>query len=180
MQRPYLNFSKPQKHDYEQQTEEVDIYVGIVPLWDDEFSYREDEDKDDEDEQEDYLKFTGYRNRHPILKNPPIEEMSLQKLIDLVPDNVKLSDIKFSINSKYSDTGPSPSPSDTQYIRFYYLKTFPPNLEQYEKDLDAFNKEYSEYEKKKLEYDMWEKEQELVKKQKELAYAQEQFNKLKK
>ena len=145
MEKPFYNVYMPIKSEYEERTREVVIFKSFDVI--NEFDYDEDEAyKYNEDNEDD----------DPIV---PLRDMNLQMILDKVPAGVNLSDIKMEVNLSLNDMGTNPT--DRKSIKFYYIKTFPADLEKYKKDLAEYNKGLKEYEKKRKAYDKWVKNQEI-------------------
>lgn len=161
MKEPFLNRLEPWKNDYGKRTKDIVIYEcwkSIADQYD--MDYDEDDD-DGDDEERDYMKYSIHRHDQPQTPTIPLDNMNLQKLIDLIPAGLKPEDIKMRMSINMSDMGPSKN--DGQTITFYYTKTFPADIEQYNKDKAAYDLEFKEYEKKKKIYDKWVKDEEIKK-----------------
>jgi hypothetical protein len=65
-----------------------------------------------------------------IIKFPPLEDISLQNLVNYCPEDIKLSDVKISTHIYYNKTS----------LVFYYDKIIPADMEGYKKDLEEWQK----------------------------------------
>jgi len=180
MKKPYMTLSPPFKRDYEPRTVNIVLYAYYYSMEACEFcgDYNCQSDCEDamqEDEQErypgGYMRYYNnlyYRRYQPKLPKINLEDMDLQKVIDLIPEGVSPKDIKMRIDLDSGDMG-----YYGYAVEFYYEKTLPDESEQYKTDKAAYDAERAEYLKKFEEYQTWEKYQEILK-------LEQQINELKK
>lgn len=149
MKRPCMSMRVPWSQDYENRTVDVTIYSWFESWMEDHYCtwcgeedcYGECEENEDEEE----------------FKNPQIslDQISLQKIIDLLPPTVKPSDVKIKMST---DSGDYPT---GHYITFYYKKFLPADPEGYKRDKAKYDAAYAEYKKQEAAYDEYVKQQEI-------------------
>ena len=97
----------------------------------------------------------------------PLEEMTLQKLLDILPEGIKPCDVKISIDVDVSDMA-----YEGHSVDFYYEKPLPDRTEEWEKVKADYDAAYSKYQKELEKYNEWFK-------QKEIKELEEKLNQLK-
>lgn len=158
-------YSRPWKDRYMARTEDVELYSHYekysydedrkyCEYCDEELVYGDDgwEDCDCKDAQE---------SKSP---HPKISKMTLQSLLDLLPEGVKPSDVKMFIKFDSGDMGVY-----GHSVHFVYEKTFPDNLEQFEKDSKQYEENWQAYLVEKAKYDAWVNQQEIQRLEEKLA-----------
>lgn len=99
----------------------------------------------------------------------------MQDILDRLPEGVKPSDVKVSVDIDTGDMG-----IYGHEVVFYYNKKLPADPEQFKKDHDVWKRLYAEYEEKRKAYDESVQQQEIRAKQKEIRDLKEKLAKLKK
>jgi hypothetical protein len=92
-----------------------------------------------------------------------IDDVSLQKIIDLVPNGVSLSDVKMEMEM---DVGAMSV--DGHSVTFYYLKKLKPNKSGYDKAKKEYDLRRAEYLEEKAKYDEWKLNDDIKKAEKKL------------
>lgn len=160
---------RPWASDYEARTENVTIY-GYYE------KFRNDDDKqyceycdeelgylgkgewdtcdcvDAKDEQEDRGSF------------PRLSQVTLQTILDMLPEGVKPSDVKITMSLDTGDMG-----IYGQEISFTYQKTFPADPEGFKAAQERYEKNWQAYLVEKQKYDDWVKQQEIKALEEKLA-----------
>jgi hypothetical protein len=182
MERPYMNMSRPNESDYKKRTREIILYSYYEKFsYDDYEEEEENEDEEFEDQRNGWNRnanekavpdgetrwYSGYRDQ-PELPKLNLSKVTLQTLLDLLPEGVSPKDVKVRSNIDAGDMG-----IYGHDVEFYYKKKLPAEPEQFKKDMALYNKLYAEYEVRLAAYEQWVKDQQV----KEL---EEKLNKLKK
>ncbi|HEY5267635.1 MAG TPA: hypothetical protein VII94_00695 [Candidatus Saccharimonadales bacterium] len=96
----------------------------------------------------------GYMDQ-PKIPNTSLHKMTLQSLLDMLPEGVKPSDVKIEmINHDWAGVPYSK-------LVFSYRKTFPADMKRFKIDKAAYDVEWAEYEKKAAAFKEWETQQEM-------------------
>jgi len=161
MKEPFMNhmfpnnYMKPWKHNFEKRIENVSIFSYYKKFTNyDECQYcgREEccgsECEEYEENDPEILKIWENRKKN--------SEITLQDIINRVPEGVLLSDVKFSLNIDVD----SMSVNGAEF-NFYYAKEFPDDPEGFKKAEEEYDKNYQTYLVEKAKYDQWVKEQEI-------------------
>lgn len=167
MKKPFMTMHKPYERDYQVRIKEITVYSYFSPFSGDcpSCGLAECECEKEEEDQEDACWFSSDKDQ-PTTPNLPFDQMTLQKITELLPPDISPNEVKMSI---HTDSGDYPTGTT---IRFYYTKTLPADMAAYERDLARYYEEFAEYSKQLATY---EKEQ----KQKEVSELEEKLNKLK-
>ena len=155
MEQPFMTKSRPFKMNYEERKKNIVIYSYTEHTIEDRdyCSFCEEENCSGQCLGEDY----SYDKDQPAIPKIKIENMNLQKILDMLPENINPADVTMSMYSHDWCGVPYTT------FSFSYEKTFAEDLEQFEIDLKAYELEYKEYEIKKSAYDQWVKEEEIKK-----------------
>ena len=152
MYKPYLNACEPNKEFYLNRTKRIEIFSH--------YSKHRSEDSSCENEDCTDIYCEGEcKNNKPTKP----KDLNLQKVIDLVPTGISLSDVKFEIEIDIGDMA-----IYGQSVTFYYLKPLKPDVKGYEKAKKAYDEANAKYLEEKIKYDAWEKQDKINKLQKEL------------
>lgn len=152
MNKPFLNVYEPDKDYYLNRTKRIEIFTYYS-------KYRSEDDDCQDDCIDRYCEGKCEIDPSTI----KIKDMNLQKIIDLIPKDVSISDVKFEIDLDLDDMeiyGHS--------VTFYYLKSLKPDKKGYEKAKKEFDAANSKYLEEKAKYDVWEKQEKINKLQEEL------------
>ncbi len=173
MKEPFMNhmfpknYMRPWERDYSARTEHVTIYsyyekyrnedeAGYCEYCGEELGYNSDtdeyEDCDCEDAQDGKSDF------------PKLSQVTLQSVLDMLPEGVKPSDVKISMSLDTGDMG-----IYGQEIRFSYEKTFEADPEGFKAAQKQYEENYQAYLVEKQKYDEWVKQQEIKKLEDKLA-----------
>lgn len=145
MKQPYMNMHPVMEWNYRDRTEDITIYTYFLSFMEDyRCSYCDEENCHGECEDDE-----------PKTPKIQLDQMDLQKIIDLLPAGIKPSDVKMKMST---DSGDYPT---GHYITFYYTKFFSADPKRYKKDKAKYDAAYSEYEQKKIAYDEYVKQQEI-------------------
>lgn len=165
MKEPFMNnmfpdcYMRPWERNYEARTEDVVLYGyyekfrsdddrQYCEYCDEELSYNSDtdeyEDCDCEDAQDE-------KSAHPKLS-----QITLQSILDMLPEGVKPSDVKISISLDTGDMGVY-----GHELSFTYKKTFEADPEGFKAAQEQYEKNYQAYLVEKQKYDDWKKQQEI-------------------
>lgn len=147
--------------DYKEETKDITLYQ-YCQIEDDDFEYClfcEEEGCRGQCKQAAWN--VGYK-RQPSTPNIDLSEMTLQGLLDLLPQGVEAKDVRILIGA--DDWSGVPYTK----ISFVYKKHFPADMEQFKIDKAIYDQKYAAYEIKRAEYEVWKKEQEIAKKEEEL------------
>lgn len=160
MKEPFINrmftedWMKPWEEDYLPRTEDVVIY-----------SYCEKYHNDDDDNQyceycEEELDCNQDCNCEKAKSNktnfPKLSQMTLQSILDMLPEGVKPSDVKVSIRLDVGDMS-----IYGQEIIFSYKKTFEADPEGFKAAQERYEKNYQAYLVEKQKYDEWKRQEEI-------------------
>lgn len=175
-----MNMSRPNEDDYKKRTREIVLYSYY-----EKFSYDDYEEEDEDEEFENQRNgwnreenenvipdgithwYSGYRDQ-PTLPKVNLNKITLQSLIDMLPEGVTPKDVKVRSDIDAGDMG-----IYGHDIVFYYKKKLPAEPKKFKEDMALYNKLYAEYEVKEAAYNQWVKDQQV----KEL---EEKLNNLKK
>jgi len=166
MKEPFINhmfpdnYNRPWASDYEARTEDVTIYGyyekfrndddrQYCEYCDEELGYKDGEYLDCDcvdakDEQEDRGSF------------PKLSQVTLQTILDMLPEGVKPSDVRISMSLDTGDMG-----IYGQEISFSYRKTFEADPEGFKAAQEQYEKNWQAYLVEKAKYDEWVKQQEI-------------------
>lgn len=173
MKEPFINhmfpgLEIPREWEYKKRAKQISIYESSQKIWVDRDYYcdycnRENCNEECEEALADKEENDLYCDKdQPKTIDLKLEKVSLQTLIDQIPEGLTPNDIKISLS--YNDRGVMYS----QKLSFYYIKTFPANRKGY----NEAKKKYDEAEKlyfiEREKYDQWVKEQKKEKLLKEL------------
>jgi hypothetical protein len=147
MKQPFMK-SFP-VHEWDYREKDVDVVI---------YSHYEVTPGDDREEDDSYTESTHYRdeNERNAITKKDLSQINLQSLLDNLPEGVKPSDVKISMDIKCSDYA-----VEGTTLNFYYRKHLPARPELYQQEKAAYDKEWAEYEVKKSVYDKWVKDQEI-------------------
>lgn len=178
MKEPFMNYMFPKNYmqpwerDYSARTEDVTLYSHYEKFrgdsdrqyceyCDEELGYGDDgwEDCDCEDAKE----ARSDRGNHPKLT-----KVTLQSILDMLPEGVEPSDVNISISLDLGDMG-----IYGHEVTFSYKKTFEADPEGFKAAQKQYEENYQAYLLEKQKYDEWKRLQEV----KEL---EEKLSKLKK
>jgi hypothetical protein len=160
MKQPFRKLSSVYEMDYKKRTKDIVIYQYCETSYDEGYCSHCDK-KTCKGQCLYYAWNKGYKDQ-PATPNIQLSKITLQSLLDMLPEGVKPSDVKISIES--DDWSGVPY----RKVSFFYKKTFPADMEQYKKDKAAADADYAEWEQKQLAYEKWLKEQEIKKLEAEL------------
>ena len=185
MKEPFINnmfpknYSRPWEQDYQARTENVTLYgyyekyrndddKQYCEYCDEELGYKDGEylDCDCEDALDD-------RDGKPSF--PKLSQITLQTIIDMLPEGVKPSDVTISMGLDTGDMG-----IYGQELTFSYKKTFAADPEGFKAAQKQYEENYQAYLVERKKYDEWLATQEIAKKQKEIRELSEKLRKLKK
>lgn len=157
MIKPWLSYHEPDKEYYFNRTQHIELYSFYQKLG--------------------LCGYCGEENCHETCEEaiadlgepenpqyPHINDMTLQSLIDMIPEGMSPSDIKFKINIDASDMA-----YEGHSVSFYYKKPLPDRSEEYQKAYDEYTLKLNEYTKKLNEYNEWKKQQDILDLEKKLA-----------
>lgn len=170
MKEPFINnmfpgIQRPWEPDYKARTKEIILYEHSDSLGPCYYCGDEDCGGTCEEALEEKAEADAYRDKdQPPIPKVDLSKMTLQDLIDLLPEGVKASDVKIRLSidddsHQYTNHG----------VSFYYKKKFPADPE----GLKAAKKKYAEceaaYQEKRAEYDEWLKQQEIQRLEEKLS-----------
>jgi hypothetical protein len=169
MKYPYMNMMKPDKKDYQARTRDIALYSYYEP-------FRHEDDEPDEDEDNHRSDFpvnepadgeghwySGYRDQPPLPKIK-FNKVTLQTILDLLPEGVTPADVKLRFTIDSGDMGVY-----GHEITFYYTKKLPPEPEKYAEDYATWKKLHDEWEAKHAAYEQWEKDKQVKELEEKLA-----------
>lgn len=150
------------RFSYPDGKEEVVLYADSEYLFDDgvfEFRCEECEDKGCEE-----CESWNHVNSDHI----SLCSMTLQDIIDKIPEGYSPSDVKMTLGSSLCSMGPSPD--DHVFIRFVYRRPIDlqAEIKKYEKAQKRYEQKMVEYQKAKKEYDEWKHAQDIAEAQAKL------------
>lgn len=164
MKEPFMknmfpkNYMRPWERDYQKRTENVSI-----------FSHYEKTPNDSYDGECEYCGREECRDREceEYEENDPeilaiwesrkkMSEMTLQDIIDRLPEGVSANQVKFNLHIDVGDMSVYGAGID-----FYYAKDFPDDPEGFEAAEKQYQENYKLYEIEKAKYDQWVKEQKI-------------------
>jgi hypothetical protein len=165
MKQPFMDVRSVWITDYEKRTKDIVIYTHYQTLG--HCRYCDNDNcggKCEEavknnyvsNDEERYYNNLFYRREQPKIPKIDIDAMTLQKVLDMLPEGIKPSDVKIEVGVSSGDMG-----YYGYYLQFYYTKTFPADMEQYKKDKAIYDKAWKEYLKKDKEYQAWLKQKEV-------------------
>lgn len=152
MKRPYMNRFPVHEWDYQEKDVSAVIYSYYEKIPRDDY----DEDEEEDNEEEDTWICTKDTEEKNSIRELSLDDINLQMLIDVLPKDVKPSDVKMSMHIDCSSMA-----VEGTKITFYYHKHLPARPKLYQHDKEAYDKEYAKYEKKLAAYEKWEKEQQI-------------------
>lgn len=174
MKEPFINnmfktdWSPPWERDYLPRTVdwtlysyyekyEVDDSRKYCEYCDEELGYGNDgwEDCDCEDAKDE----RDHRGNFPKLS-----QITLQSILDMLPEGVKPSDVRISINLDLGDMG-----IYGQEVNFTYRKTFEADPEGFKAAQERYEKNYQAYLVEKQKYDEWKRQEEVKQLEEKLA-----------
>lgn len=172
MKEPFMNYMfpdcymSPWERDFSARTEDVTIYshyekyrndddVQYCEYCDEELGYGDDgyEDCDCEDAKD--AKKGNF---------PKISKLTLQSILDMLPEGVKPSDVKISLSLDTGDMG-----IYGHEVNFTYSKTFEADPEGFKAAQKKYEENYQAYLVEKQKYDDWVRQQEIQKLEEKLA-----------
>ncbi len=161
MKEPSMSRMPVVEYDYRKRTQNIIIYQAYVNNFDCDYCPHCDKKTCTGQCLNEYAE-EGYGDQ-PVIPNTPLHKMTLQSLLDMLPEGISPADVKIElIDDDWSGV-------PFAKVAFSYKKTFPANMEQFKKDKAAYDAEWAEYEKKKAAYDQWVKRQQIKKLEGELA-----------
>ena len=180
MKEPFINnmfrkdWQRPWERDYLPRTEDVVIYSyyekyrndddrQYCEYCDEELGYNSETDELEDCDCEDSLDEKDTRGNFPKLS-----QVTLQSILDRLPEGVKPSDVKISISLDAGDMG-----IYGQEVTFSYKKTFAADPEGFKAAQERYEKNYQAYLVERQKYDEW-------KRQEEINQLEEKLSKLKK
>lgn len=156
MEKPFMNSIRPWKVNYEKRKKDIVIYSYTQHAYADERDYCPSCDEDINICSGQCLGDSLYHDKdQPAIPEVKIEDLNLQDILNMLPPNITISDVKMSLIG--NDWGGIPYTT----FSFFYEKEFPEDFDQFEIDHSAYEKEYAEYEIKRNLYDQWMKEQDI-------------------
>lgn len=174
MKEPFINnmfktdWSRPWERNYQARTEDVAIYTHYE-------KYHNDHDKQ-------YCEYCdeelGYDNNGWVAcdcedaqderehrgNHPRIAEITLQTILDRLPEGVKPSDVKISLSLDLGDMG-----IYGHEVSFTYKKTFEADPEGFKAAQERYEKNYQAYLAEKQKYDEWKRQEEVKQLEEKLA-----------
>lgn len=172
MKEPFMNhmfpdsYMRPWERQYSARTEDVTIY-GYYEKYrnEDDEGYCEYCNKELElNESDEYEVCDCEDAQDSKSKFPKLSKVTLQTILDLLPEGVKPSDVKVSMELDTGDMG-----IYGQRVSFTYKKTFEADPEGFKAAQEQYEKNYQAYLVEKEKYDAWVKEQEIKKLENRLA-----------
>lgn len=164
MKHPFMKKFPVFEHHYEEKTIPVTIYSYFEKFVGDGDDY-EEETEDNINEEELSISRRDSYEKNNITKKT-LSQITLQSLLDNLPEEVKPSDVKIGVNINYNCMA-----VEGTTVTFYYDKHFPARPELYKQEKELYDKEYREYEIKKSAYDKWLKNNEIRELKEKLAKA---------
>lgn len=174
MKEPFINhmfpkcYMPPWEHQYSARTEDVVLYSHYEKFrsdddrqyceyCDEELAYEDGEylDCDCEDAKDEQ------DNRGHF---PKLSQITLQSILDLLPEGVKPSDVKISISLDTGDMG-----IYGHEVTFSYKKTFEADPESFKAAQKQYEENYQAYLLEKQKYDEWKRLQEVKELEEKLA-----------
>lgn len=166
MKQPFINhmfpknYSRPWEKNYQARTEDVTIYScyekyrndddrQYCEYCDEELGYKDGEylDCDCEDALDE-------RGGKP--SSPKLSQITLQSILDRLPEGVKPSDVKMTMSLDSGDMGVY-----GHEVTFSYRKTFEADPEGFKAAQEEYEKNWQAYLVEKQKYDEWVKQQEI-------------------
>lgn len=173
MKEPFINnmfktdWQRPWERDYLPRTEDVTLY-GYYEKYrnDDARQYCEycDEELGYSSDTDDYEECGCEDAQDGKTGFPKLSQVTLQSIIDMLPEGVKPSDVKISISLDTGDMG-----IYGQEVTFSYKKTFEADPEGFKAAQERYEKNYQAYLVEKQKYDQWVNEQEIKRLEEKLA-----------
>lgn len=165
MKEPFMNdmfpnnYMRPWERNYEARTEDVVIY-GYYEKFrnDDDRQYCEycDEELGYDSDTDEYEDCDCEDAQDEISDHPKLSQITLQSILDMLPEGVKPSDVKISISLDTGDMGVY-----GHELSFTYKKTFEDDPEGFKAAQEQYEKNYQAYLVEKQKYDEWKKQQEI-------------------
>lgn len=154
--------TKLDEYYYPDGKEEVTLYADSDFLFDDGvFDYRCEECLDEGCEE-----CESWNHVDP--DHVSLDSMTLQDIIDKIPEGYSPSDVKMKFGASLCSMGPSPE--DNVFVEFVYRKPIDlqAEIDRYSKAQERYEKKMVEYEKAKKEYDEWKHAQDIAEAQAKL------------
>jgi hypothetical protein len=165
MKRPYMNRFPPHEWNYQEKDVEATIYSCYERTPRDDGYDDEEEEYEDEEENEEYRSIHSRDGQEKnAIRKLPLDQITLQSLIDNLPSGITPADVKISMSidvSAFAVEGTT--------LNIYYKKHLPARPELYKQEKAAYDKEYAEYEIKLKAFEEWERRQEVKKLEEKLA-----------
>lgn len=172
MKEPFMNhmfpnnYMRPWERDYSARTEDVAIYSfyekyrGEDDVYceycGEELNYNSKTDKFEDCDCEDAKEGqTGF---------PKLSQITLQSILDMLPEGVKPSDINISMSLDVGDMG-----IYGQEITFSYKKDFEADPEGFKAAQKQYEENYQAYLIEKQKYDEWQRQEEVKRLEEKLA-----------
>lgn len=137
---------RPNEYDYKKRTKNIIVY-SYYEKW-------KNEDDDYEKEEDEFDSEEPWDHDQPRTPKTDLNKLSLQDIVDMLPKDISPSDIKMKIDISSGDMG-----IYGQSVTFYYVKTFPADMEKFKKDLANYEARYTIYKAKKDIYNQWVEEE---------------------
>jgi hypothetical protein len=165
MKEPFISTKFPWERDYLPRTEDVTIY-----------SYYEKDRKDDDEQYCEYCDEelgygdNGYEDcdcvdaKDDKSEFPKLSQITLQTILDMLPEGIKPSDVKISISLDTGDMGVY-----GQEVNFSYKKTFEGDPEGFKAAQKQYEESYQAYLVEKQKYDDWKRQEEIKKLEEKIA-----------
>lgn len=163
MKQPFMKKFPVFEWDYRERDLDVTIYSYFEKTpneWDDE---EEVEDSCEEDDLS-HPRLTRDSNEKNAITKKSLEDITLQSILDNLPEGITASDVKISLNIDCSDMA-----VEGAEIIFYYKKHLPARPELFKQERAIYDAEYAEYEKKQAAYEEWQKQQQVKELEEKLA-----------
>lgn len=179
MKEPFLNvmfpdgWLEPKKSDYSAKTEEFVIY-SYYEKFNPDFCCEfcgEDLTSEDDDNLKDCDCEDAVEDRGDF---PKLSKMTLQSIIELLPEGVEPKDICMSTRVHYGDMG-----IYGHEITFFYNKIYKDDPEGFKDAKKKYQANVEAYNIEKKKYDEWKKQQEIIKYEQDIKELEEKLSALK-
>lgn len=173
MKEPFINHMFPEgwmppfERYFKARTESVDIYHHYEKYRDeDEMSYCEfcDEELGYDSDNDEYLECNCADAKDSSTGHPKLSNMTLQSILDLLPEGVEPKDVTITMNLDMGGMG-----IYGHELRFSYNKTFEDDPEGFEAAQKKYEANHQAYLVEKQKYDDWKRQEEINKLEKQLA-----------
>ncbi len=173
MKEPFMNhmfpknYMRPWERDYSARTEDVTLYSYYEKhRSDDDRQYCEycDEELGYNSETDEYEDCDCEDARDEKSGFPKLSQITLQTILDMLPEGVKPSDVKISISLDTGDMGVY-----GHEVTFSYKKTFEADPEGFKAAQEQYEKNYQAYLVEKQKYDEWKRQEEIKQLENKLA-----------